>query len=83
MEDMNMTEMVTEQAAEVAAAETTTGNLGATIATTVGIGLAGYGIGKLIERGVKWVKSKIAARKAKTEVVEAQPAETIEVEVVD
>jgi hypothetical protein len=75
--------MVTEQAAEVAAAETTNANLGATIATTVGIGLAGYGIGKLIERGVKWVKSKIAARKAKTEVVEAQPEEVIEVEVVD
>lgn len=83
MEDMNMTEMVTEQAAEVAAVETTDANLGATIATTVGIGLAGYCIGKLIEKGVKWVKSKIVARKADTEACEAQPEEVIEVEVVD
>lgn len=83
MEDMNMTEMVTEQAAEVAAAETTNCNLGATIATTAAIGLAGYGIGKLIEKGVKWVKTKIAARKATAKVVEVQPEEVIEVEVVD
>lgn len=83
MEDMNMTEMVTEQAAEVAAAETTTGNLGATIATTAAIGLAGYGIGKLIEKGVKWVKAKIKDRKAQAKVVEVQPEETTEVEIVD
>lgn len=83
MEDMNMTEMVTEQAAEAAAAETTNGNLGATIVTTVGIGLAGYGIGKLIEKGVKWLKTKINNRKAKVKVVEEQPAEVAEVEVVD
>lgn len=83
MEDMNMTEMVTEQAAEVAAAETANCNLGATIATTVGIGLAGYGIGKLIEKGIKWAKSKIAARKATAKVVEVQPEEVLEVEVVD
>lgn len=83
MEDMNMTEMVTEQAADVAAAETTNCNLGATIATTVGIGLAGYGIGKLIEKGVKWAKSKIQNRKAKVEAIEAQPVEVIEAEIVD
>lgn len=81
MENMNMTEMVTEQAAEVAAAETATnGNLGATVLTTVGIGLAGYGIGKLIERGVKWFKKKITERKAQTKTVTVHPEEgTIEI----
>lgn len=79
-ENMNLTEMVDTQVADVATAETTKGDAGAALLTVAGIAAAGYGVGKLIEIGVKKAKTWWANRK-KAVVVEEQPAETTEVEV--
>ncbi len=82
-ENMNLTEMVDTQVAEAATAETTKGDSGAALLTVAGIAAAGYGIGKLIEFGVKKAKSWWHNRK-KAAVAEEQPAEeTTEVEVTE
>lgn len=82
MDDKNMiTEMVNEQAADVAA-NTTGGDSVATVLTTLGIGVVGYLIGKVIEWGVNTVATAITNAKQKN-VVEALPEAPVEEEVVD
>ena len=84
MEDMNMTEMVDTQVADVATPDTTAkGNLVEAAATTVVIAAAGYGIGKLIESGVKKFKTWLTNRKKAKEAAAEVPAETVEVEIVE
>ena len=82
MEDKNMiTEMANEQAADVAA-NTTGGDIVATVLTTVGIGVAGYLLGKVFEWAGKKLSTAVANAKQKN-VVEALPEATVEEDVVD
>lgn len=83
MDEMNIAEMATEQAVDTTAAvETTKGDMVAAGLATGATMLAGYGLGKLIEFGIKKAKTWIANRK-KAKAVEAQPAEVVEAEVVE
>jgi hypothetical protein len=83
MEDMNIAEMATEQAVETtAAADVTKGDMVKAGLATGATMLVGYGLGKLIELGLKKLKTAITNRK-KANAIEAQPEETVEVEVVD
>lgn len=83
-ENMNMTEMVNEQtAADTVVTDNANGtNVTEAIVTTTVIAAAGYGIGKLIEIGVKKLKNWWSNRK-KAAVEEEAPVETAEVESVE
>lgn len=83
MEDMNMTEMVNEQAVEITAAETANGGKVKALLTVGAIAGVGYLAGKIIERGVRKVKTLLSNRKDKAVAVDEQSTETVEAEIVD